>query len=167
MGYLRSLDENEERRIENERVQLLEREKMKKEAEALARTAVERRKARELLKKKEEGQGGGPALIQVAARTLSKSTATAAAAAAAATPDSSSSASHNSKGRDQDGPPAPAAALVAPAATRPGVAPPRLVPTVKTTTSIRHRVTEMIQHAENVLAMEEAQAMAVATAGAQ
>lgn len=46
MGYLRSLREDEERIVENDRVQKLEAEKMRKEAAALALMAAERKQAR-------------------------------------------------------------------------------------------------------------------------
>lgn len=143
MGYLRYLDEDKERHKENERVQRLEMEKMKREAEALARLAEERKKARLLLQRQqqEKEQAGEGGVAKAAARTLSKSAvpATEAAPAAAVRPVS--------------------------VLALPGAPTPRVVPMVQT--SIRARLSEAIKHADMVQAFEEAQAMAAATAGSQ
>lgn len=54
MGWRRFLKEDAERRIDWERIQILENDKMRREAEALAKMAAERKEARLLERQKEQ-----------------------------------------------------------------------------------------------------------------
>lgn len=132
LGYLRYLKEDEERKVENERVQLLEQEKMRREAEALARLAEERKKARLLM-------------LQQQAR------------AEAGAGDSGK--------EPKKGSAVTLAAGVRPASSKTGPLQPRVVPMVKTTISIKHRLSQRIIESEMVHAMEEASAAQEAKKG--
>eukprot|EP00624_Nannochloropsis_granulata_P001526 evm.model.NODE_17513_length_31895_cov_24.001411.11 len=54
MGWRRFLKEDAERKVDWERVQILENDKMRREAEALAKMAAERKEARLLERQKEQ-----------------------------------------------------------------------------------------------------------------
>ena len=129
MGYLKSVRDDEERKVENERVQRLEQEKMRREAEAVARLAEERKKAR--LRE------------QAVARTVSNS----------ASVGASGSGSAGARPK-----------VTKTASSSASLPPPPVVPV---TTSIKHRISQMIAHADRVAtaAMDPKETMANASGG--